>query len=268
MSSLYETQAKFYASITEESGSAEDLILDGGLLSPTGRLEIYSDAYKIRLLDVLADTFSAIHTLLGDDDFERVGLAYIESYPSSSYTLADFGHEFPSFAESNSQQQTGLMREMSEFEWDLHLLFTAQNPQPVKVEQLTNLDSAVWPELRFSLIGACHFVRFHWDVPNLWSAIRQEQYRPVEKLAEPQMWLLWRDGLETRFRSIPDAEYRALSLLDQGCSFAGMCEVVCAEEDGLEAENIAGLLQRWIDDGLFAQISRPERETEHLSVPL
>ncbi|MCU7801343.1 MAG: DNA-binding domain-containing protein [gamma proteobacterium symbiont of Lucinoma myriamae] len=41
------------------------------------RLDIYANAYKFRLIEALEDTFPALHTLLGDEDFFQLGMDYL-----------------------------------------------------------------------------------------------------------------------------------------------------------------------------------------------
>ncbi len=46
------------------------------------RLGAYYNAYRIRLIDVLAEDFSAVQKTLGEEAFEYLVLDYLKRYPS------------------------------------------------------------------------------------------------------------------------------------------------------------------------------------------
>ena len=66
-------------------------------LNSLERLEIYNQQYWIRFLDSLQDDFPGLHTILGDERFERLCVAYLTDYPSRSYSLNSLGEHLPKF---------------------------------------------------------------------------------------------------------------------------------------------------------------------------
>lgn len=62
------------------------------------RFRVYSEAYRIRLIESLEEDFP--ETLSYIHESEKFLEAYIEKYPSTFWTLGEFGVNFPIFVES------------------------------------------------------------------------------------------------------------------------------------------------------------------------
>ena len=61
-------------------------------LTSLERVEIYNRQYWFRLIDCLYEDFPGLATVLGKREFNRRAiLAYLQSFPSRSYTLRNLG---------------------------------------------------------------------------------------------------------------------------------------------------------------------------------
>lgn len=61
------------------------------------RINIYQEAYQVRLLESLRDDFSRVEEALGDHEFENVATIFIDKYPSKVQNLAEYSKNFPDF---------------------------------------------------------------------------------------------------------------------------------------------------------------------------
>ena len=52
------------------------------------RFEVYAGAYRLRLTEALKANHPVLHQALGDEQFDRLALAYLEAHPSVSATFA------------------------------------------------------------------------------------------------------------------------------------------------------------------------------------
>jgi hypothetical protein len=73
----------------------ETVITSSATQSAAERLAVYQNAYFARLLECLAAEFPGVQAVLGEAAFESVVAAYLQRYPSSSYTLGKLGERFP-----------------------------------------------------------------------------------------------------------------------------------------------------------------------------
>jgi hypothetical protein len=90
----------------------------------------------------------------------------------------------------------------------------------------------------------------------MWQALSGDN--PTEVMAErdsPCPWLIWREQLVTRFRSMHHDEQLVLDVLREGRNFSEMCEslVMLMSEEEVPLR-IAGLLKGWIAQGLISGI--------------
>jgi Putative DNA-binding domain len=221
------------------------------------RLGIYAEAYRLRLLEALRVDFPALHTLAGDDGFERIGRAYIDAFPSEHYSIRYFGRQMSAFLAHDIRfRDTPVFAEMAAFEWALGLSFDAADDVSVAVEAVGAIPGEAWPDLRLCLHPSVQRLDLRWNIPGLWKAIQEEQApQPPVVADQPRAWVIWRRDLQSYFRSVPVVEARALDALGEGQCFAELCADLCEwiEEEQVAA-HAAQLLRRWVSDGLIVHI--------------
>jgi len=61
------------------------------------RIEIYNRQYWFRLIDCLYDDFPGLRAVIGEKKFYGLVLAYLEKYPSASYSLRNLGGRMEQF---------------------------------------------------------------------------------------------------------------------------------------------------------------------------
>src|SRR5882724_11872105 len=106
-------------------------------LTSLERLEIYNRQYWYRLLDCLWDDYPGLRAILGLKKFEKLRIAYLDRYPSKSYTLRNLGRRFVQFL----QEEPGLIAphgklclDMARFEWAQVLAFDSEARPPLGVD--------------------------------------------------------------------------------------------------------------------------------------
>lgn len=239
---------------------------DGGMIEQVAaidesvaatRLAIYANAYRLRLLEALRTDYPAVHTLAGDEMFERLGRAYIDAHPSTHYSIRYFGQFLSDYLkETPGYRQTPVLAEMAALEWSLTLAFDATDSVVLDEAALGALPPESWPGMRLEFHSSLQRHDFHWNVPELWRAIDQ-QGEPQAPAAYPQprAWIVWRHELQNFFRPLEPAEACALDSLRGGTDFATVCAALCdwiePAEVGLRA---AGFLKGWVRAGLVTEI--------------
>ncbi|MBY0572518.1 MAG: DNA-binding domain-containing protein [Undibacterium sp.] len=74
-----------------------DVILPGLDPAPRRGLEIYAQAYWLRLLSCLASDYPALRRHLGPELFDFFCRAYLNEFPSRAYSLYELGNQFTRF---------------------------------------------------------------------------------------------------------------------------------------------------------------------------
>ena len=68
---------ELWLQFAEALGLTREKVLDAPPLPAADRLAIYRNAYQVRLIDALDDTYSILHALLGDETFFALGGAFV-----------------------------------------------------------------------------------------------------------------------------------------------------------------------------------------------
>ncbi len=218
------------------------------------RLDLYANAYKFRLIDALSDTFPALHTLLGDDDFFALGEAYVRAHPSQHFSLRYFGHQLALFLQQNSPwQEQPELTEMAQFEWQLRAAFDASSQSRLTLEDLQAIAPEQWLTLKFQFHPTVNRINLSYNTPQLWQAIdKEEPPIAIEQQEHPVAWCIWRKDLRTLYRSMPVDEAWALDAMLEAKDFSYICQGICEWIDEQHApQRVAGFIQNWVSEGLI-----------------
>ena len=264
--SLANWQQSFLDAITSRSNDSEalpsvsDALVQQGKLTNTERLEIYRHAYRARLTSVIDADFPALGHLLGDELYDDLVQAYIDTYPSQQASINAFGQHLPGFIRSHGMLgKQALACELCAFEWQLHCSFNAPDSPILDEHFLQTLQSNDWPGLRFTLHDSVAVRVYRYAVPVLWQSLKEAQAPEPNLLSElenPETWLIWRDRERiTRFRSLSVDEACALNLAGKQASFAELCEALLEWHDEARVPAIAfSFLNQWLLDGVLREI--------------
>lgn len=228
------------------------------------RLDIYAEAYRLRLIEALESDFPALRALLGYDAFSALAHAYIEAHPSGHYSIRYFGcHMGRYLAQSRAYQERLWLAALAEFEWALGEAFDAHDATPIGTEAIAALPPSAWPELRLGLHPSVRRLDLVWNAPATWLAVDREEPAPIpDAFPGPVSWLVWRQGLRTFFRSLSDEEAWALDAARGGQGFGAVCEGLCRWVPEAEVSGrAAGLLRQWIAEGLVVSAQCPPAMT-------
>jgi len=260
MSALRRLQEDFQQYILQTHQAMHAQIVQTEAVDTQTRLGIYAKAYRLRLLEALGTEYPALKILVGDDEFERAGLAYIDAHPSPYYNLRWYGGEFAAFLQTLTPYcDYPVTSELAAFEWALGLAFDAPDDPTVSIESVAAVAPAAWPGMRFIPHGSLQRLDMLWNAPAIWRAVENEQ-APEAPIASdyPIAWALWRRELKTYFRSLSVDEAWALDAARKGATFAEICGGLCEWVDAVHvASHAAGLLKTWVNDGLITAISLP-----------
>ena len=249
---LEHLQRTFFNQITLPVNKPQSIVRAAGSLSPEDRIKIYYDAYRFRLINALSDTYPAVHTLLGDDEFEKLCRKYIDAYPPEHFSIRYYGNCLSEFVISNAlTQNPTLIAEMASFEWALRHAFDAKNENMLTLEDLQKSEIQDWSKVTFQIPQSLVCLELFWNVPALWKAVEQND-DPVQESCDEiaSCWIIWRPHLETFFRSFNEKEFTAFQLLMEKNTFGDMCEKISLLDDS-PAQLMAEFLSNWISEGLI-----------------
>jgi hypothetical protein len=257
MSQLATVQREFRDYVLRRDPTIAGKVTGTARADASTRLEIYANAYRLRLLEVLQLDYEALHALIGDGEFDSLGRAYIDHYPSVYPNIRWIGGNMCRFLRENTPYCTHpVLAEMAEFEWALRSAFDAGDVDPLTVDEVAAIPADAWPTMRPVLQPSVQRMNFAWDTVTLWKAIDADELPPQPRELDLAMgWVVWRKGLAPQFRSLEVDEAAALDAVLRRQPFTVICEGLC---EWIDAQHVAlraaTLLKTWVSEGMIAAL--------------
>jgi hypothetical protein len=252
---LRELQQELQRHLLGSESSIGAAIVDSPPLSVAERLGVYQNAYQVRLIEALNDTYPILHELLGDEVFAALGLAFIARHPSVYRSIRWYGSQLAQFlAENAPYQEQPVLAEVALLEWTLSEVFDAEDCAAIDRSALAAIPPEAWGGLQFEFHPSLRRLELLWNTVPVWQAMSRGETPPGPECAAAAVtWVLWRKDFKNYFRSLESTEAGALDAAHAGSSFEDICQVL---REWLPEEEIppaaANYLAVWADSGIIA----------------
>jgi hypothetical protein len=255
---LRELQQDMQRHLLGEASGVTTAIVDAPPLPAADRLAIYRNAYQVRLIEALDDTYPNLHAVLGDEVFMALGEEFVAAQPSVHRSIRWYGAELAQYLRQHSPYaEQPILAELAMLEWTLAEVFDAADALATPRAAFSAIEPSAWSELRFEFHPSLHRLHLQWNTTAVWQAMSRGEAPPDPVCAEhPVPWLLWRQNLQNYFRSMTADEAVALDAALRGDNFGEICETLA---EWLAEEQIplraAGLLGAWADSGIIVAVN-------------
>ena len=241
-----------------ESHSFNEHVVEQGNISANTRLVIYANAYYARLRSTIETDHDTLAHYLGDDMFEDMVRAYINSKPSKFTSLRHFCDELPEFLTKNSPFSEYIqLAEIARFERRLLNSFDAADIERASFADLEALPAQQWPMCQLRFHPSVQLFTCESNAVEIWQAVKAEDVPPEPDINHLRHWLLWRGETRlTEFISITPYQYILIDGFIRGANFAQQCEAMLEFFDESQAPvEVLQALQAWFEMGLIKSIA-------------
>lgn len=257
MNNLINLQNKFQSYLTTSDGEINTDIEETKKVSAATRLQIYSNAYRFRLIEALESNYPILQKYLGDELFQELALLYIDAHPSTFKSIRWFGDQLQNFLrEHDEYTEFPYLAELSNLEWHMTLTFDAPDRELIDMETVMQIPPENWSMMRFVLHPSLYVLDFQWNVIQIWQNLSRDEPPPEPiKYNSTIPYIFWRKDLINQYCSLPQDENYAIHSMINGSTFGEICEGLCqwvSEQDA--ALRAASLLKGWISSGLISSI--------------
>ncbi len=255
---LAELQLALQDFVLDKKVDASALTLETPNFSKQERLQIYYEAYRLRLIDALRNDYPALEAYVGDDEFIALATEFIAEYPSHHPSLRWLGEKLPNFLRNHEHWEEHIEAvELAEFEWQQVMAFDAADISLASIDELRTLLPEQWMTLKLELHPSLQLIHCYSNAPTLWNALTKDKSAiAVELTRTAQAWLMWRENLQVVYRPIDTVETWTLNAFFTQKNFADVCEGLC---EWIAAEQVpvqvAQYLQHWIRGGLVSSLA-------------
>jgi Putative DNA-binding domain len=250
-------------------------------LTSFDRLEIYNKQYWFRLLDSLYEDFPGLRSVIGDDRFHEMSIAYLNKYPSTSFTLRDLGSKLDKFLAKESHwiaPHEKIARELVRLEWAHIVAFDGDERPPLEVDAL--LDGANPATLKLSFQPYLTLLACDYPVDDyLLAAKRRAEprgeasnavaervvHKKTKKLKLPQSAKTYiavhRQDTAVWYKRLEPEACLLCAALQKGLTLEAACERVFRRKK--IDENFGAKLQGWFAQwAAFGWFCRAEKDAE------
>jgi len=251
---LRELQQNLQHYLLAEPSTVMDAIVEAPPLAVADRLAIYGNAYRVRLIDALHETYPVLHALLGDEMFFELGGAFVAAQPSEFRNIRWYGQALADFMANRAPfDEQPILSEIALLEWTLSEVFDAANAAVVPRSALAAIAPEDWDELGFEFHPSLRRLQLYWNTTSVWQAMTREEEPPPPLPADTAvMFALWRQELKPYFRALSEPEAGALEAALDGRTFGEICGILGEwfpdEEIPLTAANY---LNTWVSSGMI-----------------
>ncbi len=224
----------------------------GGTLNLKEAFEVYHGAYIARLTEALQETFEAVHWVLGDHIFQDISRNYIETQPSVSYNLSDYGDSFPEFLrEHPATKGIPFAYDLARFEWIFKEIFHAPSPDPLSVERIQELMHEDDFKLRF--IEAMSLFESPYAIYDIWNRRKEPQYEFEDINWElPESLILYKKDKKIYVKRIEAENLHVLEELRDGKSVTA---ALADHSNTMTPDKIVQLFQMMMKAGIIDDIT-------------
>ena len=240
------------------AASLEGFVVSDAILAALPRLEVYANAYFLRILDVLKDEFGALAAALGEAGIHDVVTGYLLAHPPRHPSLRHVGDRLAAYLEADPRAEPFRRRwpwcaDLARLETALQDAFDAPDAPALRRERLAALPQHAWPALRLRFQPSVRVLRLGWPVAELYSAWESDAPQTPPAARAAGAVLVWRRDETVRWRALDTLEADLLESARAGVHFEALCEIAAsARGEATAPALVAGLLGHWVETGLLA----------------
>lgn len=190
------------------------------------RLDVYRNAYFIRLEAALAHDFPACERVLGQADFARQAGDYVVTQPSTSPSLRDLGDGFADWLRAHCTDAIG---DLADIEWAAMRVFDGPNTVPAEASVMQAFGPDAWPTLYVELVPTLSLLILSSNADAVWRD--QRGATELESTAPKPIAISRNEVFQPNLVSLDEGVFAALDSLHEEPSLAAVGEQLASVHD-------------------------------------
>ncbi|HZE99396.1 MAG TPA: DNA-binding domain-containing protein [Planctomycetota bacterium] len=237
---------------------ASTVIRPSQTLKPEQRVGIYAEAYLARLIEALHDDFPAVTRFLGHQAFHEMARAYLEKFPSRSWSLNPLGRRLPEFLAMKVRvPKCEPARALAAVEVAMAEVFDGTASTPLGPADFARLDAVKFFRAKLDFVPTFRLVEVDYAVNPYIDAVRQEK-DDVPALKKKTSWIaIYRKDFKVWRLDLQQAAYATLSELQRGrtvsIGVAAAARIWKGKPDDLPTQ-LQQWFGEWSSEGFFRDV--------------
>lgn len=234
-SSLADLHRRFHDAVVGDTvpDDALDVVRDDGV-SPRRRLEVYANAYRIRIVEAIAAEFPKVCAALGPARQAELCRRYLAAHPTSRPSLRDAAQHLAAFLDGGGLPGApSWLADLARLERARTEAFDGPEARPLARQDLAEIPPEEIAFLQLPLVPTAVLLTLHSIADDVWTAVENERPIPDEPAhpVAPRGVLVWRREITVYHRTLADDEAQVLRALARGATFGEACELLVEQDE-------------------------------------
>ncbi len=242
-------------------GRQEDRL--AGQLRPPGeqqaiqRLDIYRNAYFIRLERALAHDFPISEQVLGQSAFARMAGEYVLAQPSQFPSLRNLGHGFAMWLRVRAGTAVA---DLADIEWAVMLVFDGPDCIPAETNRMEAFAPNDWAKLNITLVPSLTLLLLVSNADNVWR--ERGQGSKLEKTSSRWIAVSRGEKFRPRLDILDSTSFAVLDAIWKEPRLAVVSERLAQQEDPEKVpQQVAEALHTALVHNWVATVSTSDSES-------
>lgn len=214
-------QKEFYEAVINGDIDKTSTMVDEFMgISAIERISVYQNNYTGNLSDILADTFSAVQKIVGQEFFKKLANDFVKQNPPSNANLNLYGAEFPKFiSEYKGLEQLEYLADVARLEWFINDSNLSVDDVAITGDEIARLGSNGFLDSKIKLRSSVKLLSSSYAVDRVLDFCNQDNPEGEIDFSSDRIFLLViRIEDKARIIKLTNQEYDALHSIGAGLS--------------------------------------------------
>ncbi len=236
-----------------------ELIRPSATLTPAERVGVYHGMYLLRMKEALAADYPALQHFLGEPAFTELITAYVQKYPSRSYSLNPLSDHLPAFiadADAPTLPRAAFCHDLARLELTISQVFDAKETPPLSPARIAAVAAADWERARLSPVAAHCLLELRYNVNAYLQSVRDQSPTAPRPRRKDSFVLIYRRDYRVYRLELGRPARDLLTALFAGTPLGEAIARTCQHGDRPPSQNqLFRWFRDWVANGIFSSLT-------------
>jgi hypothetical protein len=222
-------------------------------IAPERQMGIYIEGYRIRLTQAIRSDYPTLLALLGEKEFDRLALLYIESNPPTHFNLDRYPHAFAAFVHDSLSDD--FTADVAALEGAIAQVFMMDDSTPLPPVVLGSVTPESFGKMTLNKRNASCLLELRYPADTYMEQLRDGLSPARPEPAIRYLYLVRHDN-EVKRHPLSHAQHLILSQLCESVTVGEALDAIADQNPDLVPEIAAALpswFAYWITNGFFME---------------
>lgn len=234
-----------------------ELILPSPTLTPAERVGIYHGMYLLRMTEALAADYPALQHFLGEAAFTDLITAYVQKYPSRSYSLNPLSNHLPRFiADAPTLPRAAFCHDLARLELTISQVFDAEQTPALSPARIAAVAAEDWERACLSPVAAHQLLELRYNANAYLQSVRDASPTAPRPRRKDSFVLVYRRDYRVYRLELTRPARDLVTALFAGIPLGEAVARACQHGDRPPSQNqLFRWFRDWVASGIFSTLT-------------